>query len=447
MPSIATASPEQIEQHLRYLTERIGVRLAGSNNERKAAEYFANQGRRFGAVASEERFAVRERAVQAEHVEVFGGGRWQSFPCSLFSNTPGTGGKTIEAPVVFFEGPAEYQRSSLEHLAGRAVVHLGTHIESREHYQRLIAARPAFLMFVDIRYPGSVPLADGMFPEYTNSIGAVPTVNIAYQDAWSWRIEEVTAARLTVEGGMRDSESSNVLLDLPGESDETLFVGGHHDTQADSVGADDNATAVAALLELVRLLAPRPRRRSIRIISFGAEEQLSVGSAAYVRRHRSELKQNGCLMWNFDSIGSPLGWTELFANGTPEMTDWITRGLADRDVWVAPRTQIFPYSDHFPFVAAGVPSVLIYRPNCVAGRFFHHRPDDDLSRVSCQFIAGLVGASAALLDTLANVPQLPFPRHVSPDLAGRAREVWEDLFGGWDANFNSDSRLGSADSE
>ncbi|MDA0658105.1 MAG: M20/M25/M40 family metallo-hydrolase [Planctomycetota bacterium] len=440
MSTLTPASPAQIEQHLRYLTEQIGARLAGSNNERKAANYIADQGRHFGAVVSDEHFPVRERAVQSERVEVFAGGEWRAFPCSLFSNTPGTGGKAIEAPIVFFEAPAEHHRADFQHLTGRAVVHLGTHIESRVQYERLIAARPAFLMFVDIRYPGSVPLADGMFPEYTHAIGAVPTVNIAYLDAWNWRIEGVTAARLTVEGGMQDSESCNVLLDLPGETDETIFVGGHHDTQADSVGADDNATAVAALLELVRMLAPRTRRRSIRLISFGAEEQLSVGSAAYVRRHRNELEHNGCLMWNFDSIGSPLGWTELYANGTPEMTEWITRELAARDVWVAPRTQIFPYSDHFPFVAAGVPSVLLYRPNCIAGRFFHHRPDDDLSRVSCQFVASLVDASAALLDKLANLPELPFPKRISPELADRANEVWADLFGGWGSTRASSPR-------
>jgi Zn-dependent M28 family amino/carboxypeptidase len=47
------------------------------------------------------------------------------------------------------------------------------------------------------------------------------------------------------------------------------------------------------VLELARLLQPRPRRRTIRLISFGAEEQLSVGSTAYVRAHREETATRG----------------------------------------------------------------------------------------------------------------------------------------------------------
>ncbi|MCK5006781.1 MAG: M28 family peptidase [Spirochaetales bacterium] len=68
-----------------------------------------------------------------------------------------------------------------------------------------------------------------------------------------------------------------------------IVVGGHHDTQAGSPGADDNGTGTVAVIELTRLFASKaPFRRTIRLISFGAEEQLSVGSANYVRRHRAD---------------------------------------------------------------------------------------------------------------------------------------------------------------
>ena len=97
-------------------------------------------------------------------------------------------------------------------------------VESREAYRRLIAAKPAFLIFVDVRYPGSVPLADGMFPAYTHAIGSVPTVNAAFQDAWAWRQSGADAARLTVVGGMRRSESQNVIAELPGSEPDSGIV-------------------------------------------------------------------------------------------------------------------------------------------------------------------------------------------------------------------------------
>lgn len=427
-------SPERIKQILEKLTVDIGVRLAGSSSEEETVEYLGDQFAGFGAEVQVERFPVRQRLVEEERLEIQLGGSWRSFPCSLFSNTPGTGGQQVEAPLCFFESPAEYLRDDLSLLRGKAVVHLGCHIESRESYRRLVEAWPAFLLFVDIRYPGQVPLADGMFPAYTESIGALPTANVAYMDAWQWKKEGATAARLCVKGGMKESTSQNVIATLPGTdgSAGVLIAGAHHDTQAGSPGADDNGTGVAALLEIARLAGGRgPFKRSIRLISFGAEEQLSVGSASYVRQHRKDLVENALFMLNFDSFGSPMGWTELTANGPREMVDYLLRFYREKSFYMKPDSQVMPYADHFPFVAAGIPGVFITRNNCTAGRFFHHRPDDDIYHVSPSLLADWTCVSALLLEELANVESLPFPGTIPSEQADRAALFWKDLFGGW----------------
>ena len=126
-----------------------------------------------------------------------------------------------------------------------------------------------------------------------------------------------TRARCRVVGGMVPATSQNVVIDLPGTdlADDILYASAHHDTQANSPGADDNGSGVVGVLELARLLQPLPRRRTIRLISFGAEEQLSVGSAAYVRAHRDEVSRRGRCMYNLDSYGSHLGWLQLYING------------------------------------------------------------------------------------------------------------------------------------
>ncbi len=426
---IAAAS---LVRHLKVLTKDIGVRLAGAPGERQAAAYLAAEFQKTGAGVSLETFPVMERWVRRQRLEVRLGKRWLAFPCSLISSTPGTAGKPLEAPLVFFEAPAEDRRRDLSHLRGKAVVHLGTHIESRAAYRRLIQAKPKFLLFVDIRYPGATPLADGLFPAYTREIGAVPTMNVAFQDAWRWKAEGAGAARLMVVGGMRPATSQNVIAELPG-ADPTaglLFLGGHHDTQADSVGADDNAGGSAGLLELARVLAPLPRRRAIRLISFGAEEQLSVGSAMYVRRRRTELARAGKLMFNLDAFGSLLGWTILICNGPKSMPPAIRPYFEKQGLFVRVSEEIMPYSDHFPFVAAGVPGVFLGRHNCAAGRFFHHRPDDDLRRISIPLMGGLLNAVARMIGDFAAARQLPFPTTIPADQRRQARIFWQDLFGG-----------------
>jgi len=427
-------SPERLQSHLRHLCVDIGVRLAGTPAERKAGDYCERVFRDAGAKVSRERFAVRSRAVSKESLALRIGGAWISFPCSLFSSTPGTGGATLEAPLAFFEAPAESRRGDLSYLRGKAVVHLGCHIESRDFYRRLLEARPAFLLLVDVRYPGSVPLADGMFPAYTRAIGAIPTVNVAFQDAWRWSVEGASAARLLVEGGMQPGESENIIAELPGADPEgeVVYFGGHHDTQAGSVGADDNATGVAGILELARVLAPMPRRRTLRLVSFGAEEQLSVGSAMHVRARRAEISERAALIFNLDSFGSWLGWSEMVLNGPRELEGYAPRFFEERGLPVRVIPGIVPYADHFPFVAAGVPGITLWRSNCTAGRFFHHRPDDDLTRVSPALMARLLDAVAALASDVASAPELPFPRAIPGASAEEVARFWADLFGGWD---------------
>lgn len=432
MPPI---EPDRLMRHLRHLTETIGVRLTGGPGEAAAADYLAKEFTAVGARVSLEAFPVQTRDVREEQLQVFYDGAWHDEGCSVFVNTPGTDGAWREAPLVFFDGTTGYQAADLAaELRGRIVLHLGCHIESRGHYGRLMAAAPAGVLMVDVRYPGAEPRADAIFPAYARACGTVPTLNVAYLDAWRWRERGATRARLRVVGGMRPAESANVVAELPGTDPEAgiIFLGGHHDTQANSVGADDNASAVAGLLELARVLAPLPRRRTIRLISFGAEEQLSVGSSHYVRRHRAELARHGRCLFNFDSIGSLLGWNTLWGSGPRELDGLLPAYFQKHGQQVKREHGVLPYADHFPFVAAGVPALTLMRFNCTAGRFFHHRPDDDVSRLDPRLMAAVVGAVAEFTADMAATPTLPFAVTIpAAELAAIAAH-WEDLFGGWE---------------
>jgi aminopeptidase YwaD len=424
----------RVEDILKRLSVDAGVRLAGSEGEKLAVEFIHGQLAASGATVTIEEFPIMERRVELEKLEVQIGNAWQTFGCSLFSGTPGTEGRTLEAPLVFFAAPTDYNCKDLSHLRGKAVVHLGCHIESRNHYRRLVEAKPAFLLMVDIRYPGAEPLADGMFPSYTKDLGAVPTVNVAYMDAWNWKTGGAESARLAVKGGMYEGYSQNIIVELLGRDRKAglIIVAGHHDTQANSPGADDNGSGTVAVIELTRLLASKaPFRRGFRLISFGAEEQLSVGSANYVRRHRTDLIEQARFMFNFDSIGSHLGWFDLVANGPPEMGEIFIKLYEARGLYMNLNTAAVPYADHFPFVAAGVPSAYLGRSNCTAGRFFHHRSDDNIQRVSTELLADVISASAEILAELADAESIPFPNAIPEDQSEQVKRYWEDLFGGW----------------
>lgn len=62
----------------------------------------------------------------------------------------------------------------------------------------------------------------------------------------------------------------------------TYIVQGHYDTVDDSPGADDNASAWAGLLEVMRIIKDLPMRHSVQFIAFDLEEQGLLGSEQYV---------------------------------------------------------------------------------------------------------------------------------------------------------------------
>ncbi len=77
---------------------------------------------------------------------------------------------------------------------------------------------------------------------------------------------------------------ANLIARLPGHPDRpTVVLGAHLDTVQDSPGADDNASGVAALLEVARLLAAQPEPPAVTLAVFDLEELGLIG-ARYAAR-------------------------------------------------------------------------------------------------------------------------------------------------------------------
>ena len=91
------------------------------------------------------------------------------------------------------------------------------------------------------------------------------------------------------ENTMPDNHMVNLIAVFPGsDTDEAFFeIGAHYDTVETTPGADDNASGIAALLEIARVLSGLPNRRTIRLCFFAQEEDRLVGST----RHVSNMNQ------------------------------------------------------------------------------------------------------------------------------------------------------------
>lgn len=76
----------------------------------------------------------------------------------------------------------------------------------------------------------------------------------------------------------------NVIGVLPGASEERVVISAHYDHIEGCVGADDNATGVAGLLETARVLSTGSFDRTLVVACWDEEELGLVGADAYAQR-------------------------------------------------------------------------------------------------------------------------------------------------------------------
>jgi Zn-dependent M28 family amino/carboxypeptidase len=88
-------------------------------------------------------------------------------------------------------------------------------------------------------------------------------------------------------------EVCNLVAELPGERrvEEIVVLGAHYDSVWCTPGADDNASAVAVLLEVARLMRTSLPQRTVRFVAFPCEEPPhfhtgDMGSQTYARHCR-----------------------------------------------------------------------------------------------------------------------------------------------------------------
>ena len=108
---------------------------------------------------------------------------------------------------------------------------------------------------------------------------------------------------------VQNVECQNLAIEIPGRSKpgEIVLVGAHYDTVSWAPGANDNGSAVAALLELSRLFSTESPSRTLRFVAFTNEEppffkSSSMGSLVYAKACQKR-KENIVGMVCLETIG------------------------------------------------------------------------------------------------------------------------------------------------
>jgi len=100
-----------------------------------------------------------------------------------------------------------------------------------------------------------------------------------------------TARRQTFELAKLPLSNVEGVLEGTSRAGEIVVVGAHYDSVAGCPGANDNATGVAAVLDLAQRFSRRPQPRTIHFVAFDADGQARPDWAdAFARRSADALR-------------------------------------------------------------------------------------------------------------------------------------------------------------
>ncbi len=115
------------------------------------------------------------------------------------------------------------------------------------------------------------------------------------------------------------SEGVNIFAERPGtnKAAKAILVGAHYDTVALSPGADDNASGVAVVLEVTRLLGSRPTSRTLQLAFFDKEEAGLLGSRAFVSKTARLQNLGGAIVMDMVGYACYTSGCQKYPTGLP----------------------------------------------------------------------------------------------------------------------------------
>jgi Peptidase family M28 len=251
-------------------------------------------------------------------------------------------------------------------------------------------------------------------------------------------------------GGV-NSRATNVVATIGGteEGAGVIVIGAHYDSISIDVnsgsvpapGANDNATGVAALLELARILTQRQHRATILFVAFSAEEIGRIGSKRFVEEYIRGIDVR--VMINLDIIGSSTGPNGASAGQTIRAFSEEPNNSASRQFargfgllvnQYMPQARVFVeatvdragrYSDHMSFNEIGIPAVRFIETLEDPNR--NHTDRDLLDDIQPAYLTMSTQMVLAVVTSLADGPR--YPRNISLRVnpSGTRTLIWEPV--------------------
>lgn len=212
---------------------------------------------------------------------------------------------------------------------------------------------------------------------------------------------------------------------------DIVVIGAHYDTVSGCAGANDNASGVAAVLELARRFAGRPQKRTVRFAAFINEEPpffhtAQMGSLVYARACRARGERIVAMlsletMGYFSDEAGSQRYPAPVGAAYPDVGNFIGFVSNSRSARLLVRARrafrkrttlplqpaVLPeeipgagWSDHWAFWQAGYPALMV--TDTAPFRYpWYHTPGDTPDKLDYERLGQVVDGIEAVIEALA----------------------------------------------
>lgn len=395
------------------LLQKIGfTRVAGSAEERKAAEILKAECEAIGVQAEIEPFQIEDAEIETAALEILEPfhQEYQVTGYKCAQNTPAEG---LTAGFLYVENGLE---GNLMDAAGKIVLVNG--YLRVPLFRRLLKAGAAAIVTMEGELrdkPEETDLSTRTMGKILRAFGNVPAVHLRVTDAMDLVRRGACKARLTLKNTVVERTSHNVVCTLPGTErpEEIISFGAHYDSVPFSTGVYDNGAGSVINLEILRYFRENPPCRTVKFMWYGAEEIGMEGSWAYVRGHKDELSRH-LLMINVDVGGPVLGVEELGVTGEESLVSFADYFMKIGGYPVQVKQNIYS-SDSFPFADNGIPAVNFDRKGAQGAAYIHNR-FDTLDFLSAEMLAKTTTHVLEFSKTMINAKVFPVEKKMPQNM-------------------------------
>ena len=336
------------KQIMKIFEDTAYVRMGGSEAELKCANYLVGKCAELGLTATIESFPVQMATLTEAQLICDG----VSIPCKGYLNA---GSAEIEAPFYYLTNTDPH---SLSLCKGKIVMidgYLGYWM-----YQDLLENGAVGF----ITYDGNANYADEDIDQrelraMVHKGTKIPGVNINAKSAIKLINNDTATAKIVLKQDEYEGESRNVILDMPGEIDQTIVFTAHYDSTSLSQGAYDNMSGSIGLLAFAEYFSTHPHRYGLRFIWCGSEERGLLGAKSYCADHEDALKSIA-LCINLDMIGCIMGKFIACCTSEEKLVHYISYMASELGFGMHAYQDVYS-SDSTPFADKGVPAVSFCR--------------------------------------------------------------------------------------